>query len=674
MTKTVTGTVKIKGASVVFIRDHQPAATPLKMPSWKRHQYGFFDGDRLEATLRADRRGRLEVIPVKIIARAFTGFVGVVAQEKGQLVVIPFNRPSLPTFILEATAGKPLPPAGEAVEVTITAYPAEDKPGRAAVTRRWGNFRAPGVDSRVIASRYQLPRRFPRGCRQEARRLAQPVTREDLLHRTDLRQKNFVTIDGANARDFDDAITVDRRPDGGYRLYVSIADVSHYVQPGSLLDREAYRRGTSIYLPDRCLPMLPEELSNNICSLRPGEDRLTVTVIMEFDRQGRQTGESFCPAVINSKARLTYDLVAAILEGRKRGRQIPARCRPLVPGLKLMQELSQLLRRRRRQRGSIDFDLPDVDLVLDQQGNIEKIKPVEHNVAHQLVEEFMLAANETVATRLSWLEAPLLYRIHEPPETKKVNQLVDILQCFGLTVKGRQEIHPRAFQELLTQVENTPAAPVINKILLQVMQRARYSPANAGHFGLALSQYTHFTSPIRRYPDLLVHRVLKACLWPEPKKKGLPPALDIDWEKAGEELSARERDALEAERCALKLKKLFYLEKQPEASFPGLVAGLSEAGLFITLDTLLLDGLLPFRYFDDFYQIQENRLQAVGEPGGRTFTIGDQVRVAIDLIDPIRCRLDFRPAEQKKKPRPDNHPRSRNRHYRQRSLAARRRR
>ncbi|MBW1645129.1 MAG: ribonuclease R [Deltaproteobacteria bacterium] len=673
MAKTVTGTIRIKGQSAVFLRDRQPDA-PLKIAPWKRYKYGFLDGDRLEASLRADRRGRLEVIPLRIIERAFTGFVGVVDQDKGRLVVVPFNRPALPTFLLADDAESDQQPRpGEAVEVQITAYPADNEPGKVVVTKRLGDFRAPGVDIRVVASRYGLSRRFPRGCRQEARKLAQPVGKQDLHHRTDLRQKNFVTIDGASARDFDDAVTVDRLPNGGYRLYVSIADVSHYVRPGSLLDREAYRRGTSIYFPDYCLPMLPEELSNGICSLRPGEDRLTLTVIMEFDRRGKRTGESFCPSVINSKARLTYDLVADILEGRRQGRQIPQRCRPLVPELKLMHELSRLLRRQRRQRGSIDFDLPDVDLVLDQRGNIEKIKPAEHNVAHQLVEEFMLAANETVATRLSWLEAPLLYRIHEPPETKKINQLVDILQCFGLAVKGRQAIHPRAFQELLQQVENTPAAPVINKILLQVMQRARYSPVNAGHFGLALEYYTHFTSPIRRYPDLLVHRVLKAALWPAKEKKK-PEVFTVDWEKAGEELSERERAAQEAERCALKLKKLFYLEKQPDASFPGLVAGISEAGLFITLDTLLLDGLLPFRYFDDFYQLKENRLQAVGEPGGRVFTIGDQLQVAVDQIDPVRCRLDFRPASQKKKPRPGNPARSRNHHHRRRSLATRRRR
>ncbi|MBN2333030.1 MAG: ribonuclease R [Deltaproteobacteria bacterium] len=636
MQQTIAGTISVRHGRASFIRDSSEAL-PLALSYHTQLKYRFMDGDRLTAHIRADRRGRLQVLPVKVLSRSLSSFVGIVVLSRGNLLLVPFARPEVDHFMI-AEGDKGLVAEGEAVIARIDCYPSYTTPGTAKVIRSLGMFRAPGVDGKVVSYHYRLPSRFPRGARQLAKALAVPVGRKELKNRTDLRQKHFFTIDGAQARDFDDAVAIDRLAAGGFRLYVSIADVSHYVRPESILDQEAYRRGTSIYFPGYCIPMLPEELSNGICSLKPGQDRLTVTAIMEFDAAGRQLNEHFCPSVINSKARLTYNLVTGLLEGDQKTGKLPTRLRQILPDLQQMKQLSQLLQARRMQRGSIDFDLPEAAILFDQEGNVDTIEPASRTIAHRIIEEFMLAANNAVATHLAWLDCPLLYRIHEVPDPKRITQLTETLKCFGLSVKGWRSAHPRAFQELLVQAEQRSAAPVINTLLLQVMQRARYSPVNSGHFGLALSCYTHFTSPIRRYPDLMVHRVLKARLWP--KLEGAAAEV-ADLAQAGDYLSDRERLAVEAERTALKLKKLFYLETHHAEPLTGIISGISDAGLFITLSDILVDGLLPFRLMDDYYQRHDNRMQVVGEQSGKTYTLGDLLPVAVDRIDPIACRLDL---------------------------------
>jgi len=557
MEKTVAGTIRIRGRTAFFIRDAENAL-PLKISYHHQLQYHFMDGDRLTASVHTDRRGRLQVVPVQIISRALSTIAAVVVKEGKELVCIPFHLSALDRLRIEENQAENLHD-GDAVIARIKRYPSYSQPGTAVIEQRLGRFREPGVDDQLIIHRYQLPKRFPRGCRKLARELAVPVSRHELRNRTDLRRKLFITIDGDKARDFDDAVAIDQLENGGFRLYVSIADVSHYVKPGSILDQEACRRGTSIYFPNRCIPMLPEELSNDICSLRPEKDRLTLTVVMEFDHAGQKLAEHFCPSVINCKARWTYAMAAGVLEGRVNAASLPERHRRTVGELHTMEKLCRQLQRQRRRRGSIDFDLPEALLSFDFQGNIEKIQPEPRTIAHQLIEEFMLSANETVATYLGWLGIPFLYRVHPPPEPKKIARLPETLKCFGLSVKGWRAAHPRAFRELLQQAAGLPASPLVNRMLLQIMQKAVYSPVNCGHFGLALQCYTHFTSPIRRYPDLLVHRVLKSCLWSEKHREDVVPKEKL--EQVGEELSNRERLAAEAERTAAAVKKLFYLEK-----------------------------------------------------------------------------------------------------------------
>jgi len=637
MEKTVAGTIRITNRSAFFIRDAD-GALPLKLSYHDQLRYNFMDGDRLMASVQSVRPGRLRVLPVKIISRALSTIAGVVSAEDNSLFVIPFALPAIDRFRMDGQESENLND-GDAVIARIIRYPSYDQPGQVVVERILGKFHDPLVDDRLLIHRYQLPRRFPRGSRKLAKELAVPVCKSDLKKRTDFRRKQFITIDGDTARDFDDAVAVDQIKDGGFRLYVSIADVSHYVKPGSILDQEACRRGTSIYLPNRCIPMLPAELSNGICSLQPGQDRLTITVVMEFDAAGRRIKEYFCPSVINSKARWTYAMAAGVLKGMIDAKSLPARYRNTVGKLRLMEKLCRLLKKQRRKRGSIDFDLPEVNILFDFQGNIEEIRPALHTIAHQLIEEFMLSANEAVATQLTWLDSPLLYRIHPQPETKKIARLLETLKCFSLSLKGWRSVHPRAFQELLHQAAHLSVAPVVNKMLLQTMQKACYSPVNCGHFGLALKHYTHFTSPIRRYPDLMVQRLLKGHLWPENHKEG---NVSIDkLVSIGDELSGRERLAVEAERTSLMVKKLFYLEKHADEMFSGLISGISEAGLFITLEQILADGLLPFRNLDDYYVVQDDRLHAVGEQSGKIYTIGDRLQVCLATIDPVKCRLDL---------------------------------
>ncbi|NIA19568.1 MAG: RNB domain-containing ribonuclease, partial [Xanthomonadaceae bacterium] len=434
MEKTVAGTIRVKNRSAFFVRDVD-STLPLKLSYHDQLKYRFMDGDRIMASLRTDRRGRLQVLPVKIISRALSTIGGVISTEGNDLIFIPFALPTIDRFRIEGQDSESLND-GDAVIAGIIHYPSYDQPGYVAVDKILGKFHDPLVDDQLIIHRYQLPRRFPRGSRKLAKELAVPVCKSELKKRTDFRRKKFITIDGDTARDFDDAVAVDQLNDGGFRLYVSIADVSHYVKPGSILDQEACRRGTSIYLPNRCIPMLPPELSNGICSLKPGQDRLTITAVMEFDDAGRRVKEYFCPSVINSKARWTYAMAAGVLEGVIDAKSLPARYRNTVDELRLMEKLCRLLKKQRGKRGSIDFDLPEANISFDVQGNIEEIRPAPHTIAHQLIEEFMLSANETVATHLTWLESPLLYRIHPQPETKKIAQLLETLKCFSLSLKG----------------------------------------------------------------------------------------------------------------------------------------------------------------------------------------------------------------------------------------------
>lgn len=530
--------------------------------------------------------------------------------------------------------------SGQVVVAEITAYPASRRNPEARVVEVLGWPDDPEVEVQTILRKYDLPDLFSAATLAEARAIRQTLSDADSEGRVDLRGKVTVTIDGETARDFDDAVSVKREADGFVRLWVSIADVAHYVKPGSSLDQDAYARGTSVYFPDRCIPMLPEELSTGICSLNPDVDRLTMTAEMLFDSFGEMQETAFYPSIIRSAARLTYTIVSDFLEQKGAGSVTGE----AVYGsdLLLMKELALRLNEKRKKRGSIDFDLPEPEIVLDLAGKTEAILKAERNIAHRLIEEFMLAANEAVALHITGKEIPSLYRVHEHPDEVKLQDFMEFIFNFGYEFKtsgGRVE--PRDLQRLLEQAEGKPEEKMLNKVLLRCMKQARYSVENLGHFGLAAPCYTHFTSPIRRYPDLVVHRILKAIVTKNLKKRRVDQLAATLPEVAGH-TSKRERVAMEAEREITELKKLQFMQNKIGEEFDGFVTGVTSFGFFVELAEFFVEGLVHLSTLRrDFYHYVEKQHSLVGENTRETFRIGDTVRVLVANVSLEKKQIDF---------------------------------
>jgi ribonuclease R len=498
----------------------------------------------------------------------------------------------------------------------------------------------PDVEVLTVIRKYELPADFPADALAEAREIG-GIAPGDLTGRTDLREQATVTIDGETARDFDDAVSVRRDANGAIRLWVSIADVSHYVKPGSPLDREAYLRGTSVYFPDRCLPMLPEELSNGICSLKPGEDRLTLTAEMLFDAEGHRLQADFYPSVIRSMSRLTYTQVARVLE--KGEVAVLGEKTSLADDLRLMEELARRLMARRHSRGSLDFDLPEPEIVIDTTtGDTISILRSERTIAHRLIEECMLAANEAVAGHLERNDMPTLFRIHEPPSPEKIKAFAELAAGFGhlLSLDG-DSVNGTELQRLLEGTAGRPEELTLNRVLLRSMKQARYAAENLGHFGLAALTYTHFTSPIRRYPDLVVHRILKALI------AGRPSGAERDrlaayLPETGLHTSKRERVAMEAERELVELKRLQFMRERVGDEFSGFVTGVTGNGLFVELTEFFVEGVIPVTSLDDdYYQFVERLHALVGRNTRRLFRIGDRVTVLVASVSIDRRQIEF---------------------------------
>jgi ribonuclease R len=458
--------------------------------------------------------------------------------------------------------------------------------------------------------------------------------------RTDLRASLTVTIDGETARDFDDAVAVKREDKGRIRLWVSIADVSHYVKPGSALDTDAYLRGTSVYFPDRCIPMLPEELSNGICSLNPSVDRLTVTAEMLFDKGGALLHASFYPSVIRSTARLTYTMVKKILVDKDL--EAATTHRALVADLQVMEELALRLMEKRNKRGSIDFDLPEPEIILDLQGGTSAIIRAERNLAHRIIEEFMLAANEAVASHLEGRHIPTLYRVHEQPDPVKLKDFQEFIHNFGYGFRMTEElVEPAEFQRLLEEAAGKPEERMINEVLLRCMKQARYAAENLGHFGLAAPCYTHFTSPIRRYPDLVVHRILKGGLSGRLKEKELEK-LATTLPDVAAHTSKRERVAMEAEREIVDLKKMQFMRDKVGEEFDGFITGVTPYGFFVELLEFFVEGMVHVSTLArDYYRYQEKQHALVGERSKEIFRLGDRVMVTVASVSLERKQIDF---------------------------------
>jgi ribonuclease R len=592
-----------------------------------RGMKGAMHRDRVVARVEQTKSdGRREGKVLRILERRQGVIVGKFEKGKGFAVVIPSDERVLQSVIITPRGAKGAQ-HGDIVEVEVTKWPDAFRSPSGRVREIVGRHDDPDVEIEIIVRKHGLSRTFPAEVVAAAEKTHKEVSQEDTSDRVDLRKRRFVTIDGERAKDFDDAVSVERIKKG-YRLWVSIADVSHYVRSGSALDEEAYRRGTSVYLPDHCIPMLPEQLSNGICSLNPHVDRLAFTAEIDFDEEGNQLKSSFYESVIRSHARLTYNEVKSIIVDDDEA--VKSRNRACVADLLLMDELATKLKARRGKEGSIDFDLPEPQVIIDINGRIEDIVRSEQNRAHQLIEDFMLAANRAVALRME--KVPFLYRVHDEPDGEKVKDFLAFVHNFGYKLK-RREAGPHLFKELLEKAKGRPEERLINHLLLRSMKQAIYSEENRGHFGLAFDHYTHFTSPIRRYPDLIVHRLLKRMIGGKYGKseqarwKSILP--DI-----AEQSSLRERGAMEAERDVVDLKKAEFMRDKVGEQYDGLISGVTSFGLFVELKEYFVEGLIHISQLrDGYYTFVEKEHALIGEGRGKRFRIGDPVRVEITGVD-----------------------------------------
>jgi ribonuclease R len=557
---------------------------------------------------------------------------------------------------------------GLIVNVELLEFPADGEQGVGRVIEVLGHPDDFGVDVEVIIRKHHLPHRFPPEVIAQAKAISKEIDADELARRRDFRSFDIVTIDGETARDFDDAVWVDRLENGHWALQVHIADVSHYIRPGSPIDLEAAMRGTSVYFPDRAVPMLPLELSTDVCSLRPHEDRLVMSALLELDARGEVVAQEFCSGVIHSRERMTYTSVHKLLEGSPaENAGLRERYSALLPRFALMKELALVLNKKRVRRGSIDFDLPEPLIEFDEFGEMTGVKRSPRNIAHRLIEEFMLAANEAVASHLTAASVPTPYRIHEVPDAKKVAEFEELASRFGLSLTkggvpmkrfhmtqktrdgrklrkdaeladGNFQIDSKAYQQLVAKIEGRPEERILSYLMLRSLKQARYSPYNVGHFALAAPMYAHFTSPIRRYPDLILHRALRAHL----ETPGRLAYSTAELETITDNSSLTERRAAEAERELVEWKKAKFMLEHVGDEFAGLITSTTRFGFFVELETLFVEGLVSLETMrGDRWMYQENTRKIVGERTRRTFSIGDGVRVRLDRVDAAEGRLNF---------------------------------
>lgn len=640
-------------------------------------------GDRVVARiLRIENDGKADGEIVRILQRAHITIVGEFLVQRHGCFVKPHDE-RIQKWV-EIPEGMEIPPSGAVanrvgveparvnsvedldgmiVNVEIVDYSegSENLVGRVIeVLGAPGDF---GIDVEIIIRKFHIPHEFPQAVLRQAQSYDLAIPAAEIERRRDFRELDVVTIDGETARDFDDAVWVEKLPNGNYELHVYIADVSFYVQPGSPIDEEAARRGTSVYFPDRAVPMLPVELSTELCSLKPQVDRLVLSALLEIDPKGEVVSQDFTRGIIRSAERMTYTDVFGILEGDPSLRE---RYAALVSRFELMQELALLLNRKRVKRGSIDFDMPEASIEFDPQGEMVGVLRSPRNIAHRIIEEFMLSANEAVASHLEEVEIPSIYRIHEPPDPKRIFDFEEIASKFGyslspgaLPVKkfrqtmrardGRKvvkeiarpdesiQISSRAYQKLVAKLEGKPEERILTYLMLRSLKQARYSAENAGHFALAAPAYTHFTSPIRRYPDLVVHRILTAQL-----DRAAPQLQQAELQSIAQASSQTERRADEAERELVEWKKAKFMEQRVGEDFSALVISVTRFGLFVELDQWFIEGLIPIDSLPgDRYLYQENARRVVGERSRREFGIGDRLQVVLDRVDALERKLTF---------------------------------
>ena len=608
---------------------------------------GAFHGDIVQAAPIPGWAGkRQEAQVIRIISRGISRVVGTFERTREHFGFVTPDNARFPQDIFVPKECSKGAVTGHKVVVEITDYGTDRRSPEGKVTEILGHVNDPGVDIMSIVKGHELPVEFPEKVLEQAQRACKEVTEADRLGRRDLRETDMVTIDGEDAKDLDDAVSVDF--DGeNYHLGVHIADVANYVQENSALDREALKRGTSVYLVDWVIPMLPHILSNGICSLNEGEDRLALSCLMTVNLQGEIIDHEICESVIRVNKRMTYTGVAGLLEGENFITEDES-YRELLPMLHHMEALASLLRERRRKRGSVDFDFPECKILLDREGHPVDISPYRRNTATDIIEDFMLAANETIAQHFYWMELPFIYRVHDIPDKDKIRKLSAFIYNFGYYMKAvgragakrKDEVHPKEIQKLLAQIAGTPEEAMISRMALRSMKQAKYSPECTGHFGLACPYYCHFTSPIRRYPDLQIHRIIKDHLrgrMGEEKVGYYQERLP----QIAQHSSKMERRADEAERETDKLKKVEYMEKYLGQCFEGVVSGVTGWGIYVELPNTV-EGLVHVsRLPGDSYYYDEKACEMTGVDTGRTFKLGMPVRVQVDGCDRFNRTIDF---------------------------------
>ena len=596
-----------------------------------------FYHDKVKVVITTEKNGgkRAEGKIVAILEHEVKEVVGTFQKNRTYGFVIPDNaKINCDIFIPQEFMNGAV--EGSKVVASISDYGSQSKNPQGKVTEVLGHIDDPGVDIMSIIKAYDLPVEFPESVKKALNDIPDIVSEKDKAGRVDLRNVQMVTIDGEDAKDLDDAVSISKEGPI-YHLGVHIADVSHYVTEGSALDKEALKRGTSVYLVDRVIPMIPHKLSNGICSLNQGEDRLALSCLMDIDEKGNIVGHRICETVINVDRRMSYTSVKKILVDNDTNEIM--KYKELVPMFHMMEEAAELLRKKRFARGSVDFDFPESKIILDENGHPTDIKPYDRNVATKLIEDFMLAANETVAEDYFWQEVPFLYRTHENPDPEKILKLSTFINNFGYSMHITDEIHPKELQKLLEKIAGSDEENLISRLTLRSMKKAKYTAECIGHFGLAAKYYCHFTSPIRRYPDLQIHRIIKECL-----HGGMSEKRKLHYDKilpdVAEQASATERRADEAERDTDKLKMVQYMSAHIGEYFDGVISGVTNWGIYVELPNTI-EGMVSVNNMRGYYVFDENHYEMFNETTHQTYKLGQKVRVVVVDTNEISRTIDF---------------------------------
>lgn len=602
-----------------------------------------FSGDRVLVKLKKKSNGaRQEGIILKVIEHKKDTLVGTFQKNKNFGFVIPDDKKLCrDIFISKKNFGKAR--NNHKVLVQITKYPQKGKKAEGKILEVIGNVNEAGIDMLSLIKDYDLPYRFPKDVVKEAQKIGDKINPNDIAGRVDLRGKyDIFTIDGEDAKDLDDAVCVQKLENGNYKLDVHIADVSHYVQENTLLDKEALLRGTSIYMLNRVIPMLPRELSNGICSLNEGQDRYTLSVSMEIDNKGKIISSEVYKGIINVTRRMSYKDVQAILDNSNE--EIVTKYKDYIADFKLMEELAKILKEKRITKGYLNLDIPESKIILDQDGYAIDVCKYETTFANEIIEQFMLAANETIAEKFYWLKAPFIYRVHEEPDIEKVNELNKLLFNFGYKIHVKEgKIYPAEFSKILKEVEGKPEEKIVSNMILRTLKVAVYDSENKGHFGIASKYYCHFTSPIRRYPDLFIHRIISKYL----KYDYTMSEKQVEFynkvaESDAKQSSDREKIATQVERDSIDIKKAEYMSKKIGEQYEGIISGVTQFGVFVELENTV-EGLIRFENLgDEYYEYDADHKILIGERTKETFKIGDKINIEVIDANKQEKRISFK--------------------------------